>query len=375
MVPQNDGPALGTECRIEGSSAEVITPFNRFPWQHHSTSTPTARGQFARFERVGNASNLEGSFTSITGDTFTYLPGLNRQRLLFESTSEEDESDDCDLSLFNEIHQQPKHWKEMPLQIWKFIDDFLAGERIPVEKGQRLFTQKKEERLLHAVEGQVFFDTVSDNAKEIGMRVNDQKTQILCTNSVINADVNAYITLPDGSWKFGTDELKILGFFFNNNPTVDAHVKELLRKGRQRSWVVRHLKRAGLSPPDLIRCYNSFVRPVLEYACVVFHPMLNQKQTEQIERIQRNIFKTIFRFEKSYATILEEEMIQTQAERRQELFDKFALKSLQSERYSQEWFPTKTFQHADLRRERIFIEKYARTTGSTGRRSTQCEED
>ena len=135
-----------------------------------------------------------------------------------------------------------------------------------------------------------------------------------------------------------------------------------MRKGRQREWVVRHLKRAGLGPADLLQCYFSFVCPVLEYACVVFHPMLSGQQTEQIERIQKNIFKTIYGFDRHYNDILEEENLQSLMERRQELFDKFAIKPQMSEHFSTEWFPTSTFEHADLRRERIYAEKYARTS-------------
>ena len=77
--------------------------------------------------------------------------------------------------LLEEVHIQPRHWSLMPLGVWKFIDDFLAGERLTIEKGQRFISQDKEKRSLHALESESLFNTVSENAKKIGMSVNNKK--------------------------------------------------------------------------------------------------------------------------------------------------------------------------------------------------------
>ena len=155
--------------------------------------------------------------------------------------------------------------------------------------------------------------------------------------------------------------MKILGFYFGVRPGVDAHVTELLRKVRSRSWIIRNLKRSGLPPADLLKCYFSLIRPVLDYCCQVYHPMLNGLQTEKLEKLQRDIYKTIFSFDKSYRQILEDESLETLQERRQKLCDQFTVKMSESPRFGEKWFPTKTFVHPDLRRERIYVERYART--------------
>ena len=63
------------------------------------------------------------------------------------------------------------------------------------------------------------------------------------------------------------------------------------------------LKRAGISQSDLVTVYLSVVRPVLEYACPVWHTNLQQYLSENIETIQKRTFKCIFRGA-SYAEIL-----------------------------------------------------------------------
>jgi hypothetical protein len=45
---------------------------------------------------------------------------------------------------------------------------------------------------------------------------------------------------------------------------------------------------------DLLYYYQSVVRPVAEYACVVWHTSLTKGQTKQLENIQRRAIKIIF---------------------------------------------------------------------------------
>ena len=47
------------------------------------------------------------------------------------------------------------------------------------------------------------------------------------------------------------------------------------------------LKRAGIRQTDLVNVYVSVVRPVLEYACPVWHTNLPKYISENIEMIQK----------------------------------------------------------------------------------------
>ena len=54
------------------------------------------------------------------------------------------------------------------------------------------------------------------------------------------------------------------------------------------------LKRAGIRQTDLVNVYISVVRPVLEYACPVWHTNLPKYLSDNIEMIQKRALKSIF---------------------------------------------------------------------------------
>ena len=54
------------------------------------------------------------------------------------------------------------------------------------------------------------------------------------------------------------------------------------------------LKRAGIRQTDLVNVYVSVVRPVLEYACPVWHTNLPKYLSDNIEMIQKSALKSIF---------------------------------------------------------------------------------
>ena len=154
--------------------------------------------------------------------------------------------------------------------------------------------------------------------------------------------------------------MKVLGFVIGATPNMNEQVESLKKRFRSRAWVIRHLKRAGLSECDLIKMYKTLVRPVLDYMAAVYHPMLTREQKKELERLQMGCLKTIFGYEKSYRETLEKGRIQSLEERRQDIFDKFAVKLAKNPDY-QHWLPKTSFTGYDLREELIFTEHFAAT--------------
>jgi len=58
--------------------------------------------------------------------------------------------------------------------------------------------------------------------------------------------------------------------------------------------MICQLKRAGINQNDLIRIYVSVIRPVVEYACPVWHTSLPKYVSSNIEIIENRCLKTIF---------------------------------------------------------------------------------
>ena len=114
---------------------------------------------------------------------------------------------------------------------------------------------------------------------------------------------------------------------------------DLSSKFRRRLWYIRHLKAAGLNNKDMTAMYKCFLLSVIDYASVVYGPMLSDEQTYQLEMLQASPLKIIYGFRKSYAELLQESGVERLSDRRARLIDKFVLKTANNERYKDEWFP------------------------------------
>ena len=66
------------------------------------------------------------------------------------------------------------------------------------------------------------------------------------------------------------------------------------QKAGKRLYMLYQLKRAGITQKDLVSVCVSVVRPVLEYACHVWHTNLTQYLSDNIEVIQKRVIKCIF---------------------------------------------------------------------------------
>ncbi|KAI8514090.1 hypothetical protein Bbelb_084140 [Branchiostoma belcheri] len=89
--------------------------------------------------------------------------------------------------------------------------------------------------------------------------------------------------------------------------------------------MLRILKKHGLDTSDLIFIYIGFVRPVLEYACVIWHPGLTREQSQKIKRVQKRSVRVILGSEYDcYHTALDTTGLSRLDTRRDELCLRFA---------------------------------------------------
>ena len=90
--------------------------------------------------------------------------------------------------------------------------------------------------------------------------------------------------------------------------------------------MLNQLKRAGISQLYLVTVYISVVRPVLEYACPVWHTNLPKYLSDSIALIQTRALKSIFPG-KSYNDILKYIGLRTLRERREVLCMKYFIET------------------------------------------------
>ena len=157
------------------------------------------------------------------------------------------------------------------------------------------------------------------------MKINSNKSNELVTCFTPDANVGNYIPsiVIDGSLVETVEYAKLLRITLSSDLTWNRHVECIVKKkGCQRVYMLFQLKRADISQLDMVRVYTSVVRPVLEYACPVWHINLPKYLSDSIELIQSRALKSTFPG-KSYNDILNGIGLRTLRERREVLCMKY----------------------------------------------------
>ena len=262
-------------------------------------------------------------------------------------------------------HGHPEGWIERPLKIRVYIDDVNSIEKISHENATSHITTNKRTLKVHSPRTEHFFERTHEKSTEIGMKVNQKKTQLLCLSAAINDTIASYIRPTiDGKCTetVSSDTLKILGFHFDSRPTVLYHIRTVCQKFRSKLWSLRKLKRTGMSQPDLLVTYTSVLRPIIEFASPTYGPMLSADMANQLERLQLKAMKIVYGDTISYGTVLEMTTLETLAERREKTIGKFAQQCLKNPKYSASWFPPSERGRYETRHQKKYVEEKCRTS-------------
>ena len=221
-----------------------------------------------------------------------------------------------------------------------YIDDFNAIEQVNIRNSKSHITSGIRHIQTHAEKSEILFRNVRELADRIQMKVNENKTQLLCIHPYNNERVTSYIKTEDSVLKSG-ETLKILGFTFDSRPDASYHVKKLVTKFYGMLWSLRFLKRSGMEISDLVKVYETMIRPAVEYASVVYHTLIPEYLSEQLESVQKHAMKIIHGWNMDYMGMVDRGEISTLKNRRIEAVKKFALKSEKNARFSVKWFQTR----------------------------------
>jgi len=100
------------------------------------------------------------------------------------------------------------------------------------------------------------------------------------------------------------------------------YVDAITSKAASRLFFLKQLRRADVPPRDLLHFYTTVVRPVLEYACPVWHSGLTIAQSDLLESVQKRGICIVYP-DADYLTSLIVAGIDTLCERREVLTAKF----------------------------------------------------
>ena len=242
--------------------------------------------------------------------------------------------------------------------IFKYVDDNMACEKVNFGDIAAVPIGGVPTKTKQAMGCQNAFRSITTNAKKIGMQVNDNKTVLICISYALNYKPSAFILDSNNNRIDSVEEMKVLVFTFSSKPTVAAHVREVVKKLRQRTWSLRHLGKVGFDQDDLVKVYCSTLRPIADYCAPAYHSMLTDQQDQLLEGAQTKALRAIFGYGISARKMRQMADITTLRARRIEATDKFARKCLTNPRFCH-WFPKKSGR-TSTRSGEEFLETYAK---------------
>ena len=161
------------------------------------------------------------------------------------------------------------------------------------------------------------------------MKLNTEKSKIMIFNFTHNHQFTTRVKLDNVNLDVVNDT-KLLGTHITNDLKWDLNTYHLVKRGNARMQLLRKVSTFGASVEDMKHIYTIFVRSILETSSSVWHKSLTIENEVDLERIQKSAFRIILGNNYiSYENALYVLGMQTLKERRETLFTKFTLKSLQ----------------------------------------------
>ena len=134
-----------------------------------------------------------------------------------------------------------------------------------------------------------------------------------------------------------------------------------------------HLKKAGFKSHELVKVYECMLRPIAEYCSCVFYSMITKRDSDELERIQRQALKIIFGYNNSYSQLLEKSGLIRLSEGRENAFLKMSIKLSGDYRFKN-WFPKRVYRHHEPRPGADVYKLYGASTNRYMNSPLKCDE-
>ena len=119
-------------------------------------------------------------------------------------------------------------------------------------------------------------------AEDNQMQLNVAKTNFMVFNPTKMMDFLPRF-VPDEKEVETVETLKLLGFVISSNLSWKENTRATVKKGYQRLWPIRRLKKTGADLEDLLEIYTKQVRPILEYDVPVWNSSITLEEENWIE--------------------------------------------------------------------------------------------
>ncbi len=226
---------------------------------------------------------------------------------------------------------------DLSLPAVKYVDDTTPTPYQAKKKGKLPPTSKLQEAA----------DKIHKWTCENNMVLNAKKTKemFICFSKRPNVPPNIVIDQTDIEVVTCT---KLLGVHISNDLKWHKHIDTIYSKAASRIYFLCMLKHASVPPEDLVEVYVTIVRPVVEYACELWHPGVNMGQTRALESIQKRALHVIFP-NLSYTEALKSTNLPTLEKRRNSMCHKLYEKVLDKDHRLHHLLPEVKSVHHKLR--------------------------
>ena len=111
-------------------------------------------------------------------------------------------------------------------------------------------------------------------------------------NTSRNLDFPPELTLPNtNNFLDVVESTRLLGLQVTTDLRWSAHSRYIIKRANSKLWMLRRMKILNIDPFIIIDFYFKEIRSICEMACPVFHSGLTQRQSRDIEMIQKRALK------------------------------------------------------------------------------------
>lgn len=164
-------------------------------------------------------------------------------------------------------------------------------------------------------------DYVSSWSRANHMKLNTSKTKEMFI-SFSKPQPNVACITVDGVPLERVDCVTLLGVKLSSTLTWNHHVEHIIKKAQRKLFFLNILRRSKVDPRDIMKIFQSRVRPILEYAAPVWHGGLTKELINALEDQQKRACKIALP-DLSYDQALSHLSLKSLDERRKDLCKSF----------------------------------------------------
>ena len=239
----------------------------------------------------------------------------------------------------------------------KYMDDISTAVSVPLDENVIVNNiLPAEENLL-----QIYMDDLEEFTKSNNMKINHSKSKVMQFRRSNKCEFPIKVSFENEPPLEEIDSTKLLGIMISNDLKWENNTKFICSKARKKIYLLRNMKKSGLTKTQLIDAYKKEIRSILELAVPVWGSGLTLDQSVKIERVQKSSLAAIFGEEyNSYEEALKMAKLERLSKRRNDISLRFIQKNMKSK------FPLLEFQNKcyNTRSDKMAVKEFQCRTSS-----------